>query len=436
MPRTPCLIEDLPLLRYRLLLSLALPLLLAHLLWGWARGRQSRTGLAERLGGLPSGPSQPLPHTARPVWLHAASNGELTSARPVLDWLVTQGHSLLVTTNSATGQDLARNWREAGSLPPGTRIVLAPLDARWVLRRFLRHHRPSALIVIENEIWPNRFALMQEANHPCLMLGARLSEGSARFWQRLSPGNVLAGLTAVSAQEAASEARFLRLGVLATHLLPRINLKTAVVPQNLPPLAPWPADWTRQNTWLAASTHEGEEELILEAFSTARASRPELRLILAPRHPRRAAEITRMITARGFTLARRSQGEPPSGPVYLADTLGEMGHWYGRSAACFTGASFVPKGGHTPFEPLVYGCALFHGQHFENAREAYERLDACGGARLLPDADALAQAMATLTQPDFRAMSDAARSGLPETDPAYLSGFLAQLAPLIPPPDV
>ncbi|WP_406721267.1 glycosyltransferase N-terminal domain-containing protein [Thioclava litoralis] len=423
-------------LRYRLLLSIALPLMLAHLLWGYMRGRQSRQGLVERLGGLPPGPSTPLPPDPRaPVWLHAASNGELASARPVIDWLVARGDRLLITTNSTTAQDLARRWIAAADLPPETCVALAPLDTRWVLRRFLRHYRPAALIVIENEIWPNRFAMMAQAGHPCLMLGARLSAGSARFWHRLSLGPLLAGLTAVSAQDAASQARFLALGLPASHLLPRINLKTAASPQVLPPLARWPEDWPRRHTWLAASTHEGEEELILEAFAKARMQRPELRLILAPRHPRRGAEIARMIRAKGFALARRSNQDQPSGPVYLADTLGEMGHWYRAAAACFTGGSFVPKGGHTPFEPLVYHCALFHGPHVENAREPYAALDHCGGARCLPTPEALAQAMVSSTQADFTRMTQAAQAGLPETDPAYLQDLLARLAPLLPPPD-
>lgn len=354
-------------LPYRLLLALALPLLLVRLVWRVLRGTESRADLAERLGGgAASAPGA--------LWLHAASNGELASARPLIEALLRRapGRRLLITTNTLTARALAQGWAELR-----IEARLAPLDARWMLTRFLARHRPAALIVVENELWPNRLVMAQARGVPVFAVGARISARSARRWRKIGLGRrMMRALTALSAQDPASEAEFRALGLPAKRCLPRLNLKTAVA-------APAPAEvleWPRAATVLAASTHAGEEVLILRAFARARAARPGLRLILAPRHPRRGPEVAEAIRAAGLAFAQRSLGEAPEAPVYLADTMGEMANWYASAGICIIGGTFAPKGGHTPFEPAAYGCALVHGPSVENHAEAFGALDAAGGA--------------------------------------------------------
>lgn len=382
---------------YRLLVSIASLPVLAALLWRVLRGRESRSALAERLGG-----GEAAPHR---LWLHAASNGELTSAKPLIDALLAADPALqlLVTVNTVTARELGQGWGD-----PRIAIRMAPLDHRAVLRRFLSRHDPRALVVVENELWPNRMALMADAQRSIFVIGARMSARSAARWAKIGMAQtMIAQITALSAQDAGSEARFLDLGLPRDRLLPPANLKTAIT------VAPGtPLDWPRSDTVLAASTHEGEDAPILAAFAKARARRPGLRLILAPRHPRRAPEIAALIAKAGLRHTSRSKDELPTAEVYLADTLGEMGRWYASAGLCFVGGSLVEKGGHTPYEPAGFGCALLHGPDVANFAEAYAALDAAGGARLCETEADLATAFTTIDADAQAEMASAARGAL------------------------
>ena len=410
---------------YRLLLTLAAPFIAL----GLAR-RDRRAGLDERLGGNGPGAAR----RGAVIWLHAASNGELTAARPLIDALLARDARLwlVITCNSATGRALAQGWGL-----PRTEVRLAPLDYRLCVRRFLGNWQPDALIIIENELWPNRIAEMARLRRPVLVLSARMSKKSARTWARLPwlTRPVMAGIGLLSAQDAGSEARFLSLGLPADRLAPALNLKTGAAPaatdsaelDRLRPLFP------RETTLLAASTHEGEEGPILMGFRRALAKRPELRLILAPRHPRRSADIQAILRKQGLGFALRSAGETPKPktPVYLADTLGEMGLWYALAGTTFVGGSLIDKGGHTPFEPAAHGCALLHGPHLENFAEVYAALQAEGGSRCIRGADDLLDALLNLDG-DARARMAAAAAQVTERlhDSAGLDPLIDRLAEL------
>jgi 3-deoxy-D-manno-octulosonic-acid transferase len=165
----------------------------------------------------------------------------------------------------------------------------------------------------------------------------------------------------------------------------------------------------RPETLLAASTHAGEEEQVLAGFIAARRTRPALRMILAPRHPRRSAEVAEVLRAAGLSFRTRSNDEDPdpATDVYLADTLGEMPLWYSLAGQCFVGGSLVSKGGHTPYEPAQFGCAILHGPSLQNFEDQYHRLAAMDGAILTPDATALGGALAGL---DAERRSELARN--------------------------
>lgn len=307
------------------------------------------------------------------IWLHGASVGELHSARPVIRALAARGR-LIVTANSTTGRATAAAW--------GYEARLAPLDTPQALRRFLERYRPRVAVTLENEIWPNRSAALTAAGVRQIVLGARMSERSARRW-RLLPGligPVLARIDGLSAQNTGSEERLIALGLPRAALLPRMQLKLLGPAQ----INPGPGPETRARTILAASTHEGEDGPILEAFMFARRHVPGLRLILAPRHPARADAIAAMMAAHGITAARRSQGADETAPVLLADSLGEMTRWYDAAMICITGGSLVARGGHTPWEPAAHECAILHGPHISNFTEDYALLHAAGAARTLP----------------------------------------------------
>lgn len=347
-----------------------------------------RPDLAERLALTPP--------ASRAVWLHAASVGEFASARAILAAL---DGPLIVTTNSVTGRAAARK--------AGFDARLAPLDVPGALDRFLDATRPRVAVTIENEIWPNRSAALAARGIAQVVLGARLSERSAARWGKarglIAP--VLARIDALSAQDEATESRLLALGLPPAALLPRVQLKLLAPAATAPDPQPG-----RGLCWLAASTHEGEEEPVLDAHLRARVDHPGLRLILAPRHPDRAPAIAAMIAARGLAFARRSQGGDAE--VLLADTLGEMPLWYDRAGVCFTGGSLVARGGHTPWEPAAHGCAILHGPDIANFTEDYAALTQAGAAQQI-NAQGLGGAVAVLIgSARAEAMGQAARATL------------------------
>jgi 3-deoxy-D-manno-octulosonic-acid transferase len=402
-------------LAYRLILTLIAPVLLAGLMLRVLRGRESLRDFGQRLGfdhANRAGGEGPV------IWLHGASVGELTSARPLLEALLARapGLHVLVTANTVTGRDTVRGWGNA-------RLTarLAPLDLRACTGAVLSRWRPAALVVIESELWPNRFAMAHARDLPVALVAARMSARAAARWAGLGPvWRAMAGcISLVSAQEAASEDRLRALGLPGNVFAPRAGLKAAAATaapdaQALATLTPV---FARQTTVLAASTHEGEEEIVLAAFARARADRPELRLILAPRHPQRGATVAALIAEAGLGFARRSAGEAPDPalPVYLADTLGEMPLWYALSGICFVGGSLVDKGGHTPFEPAEAGCAILHGPYLSNFTEPYAMLEAVSGTLSVTDADSLAAAMIRPIAQETAAMAQRARAALRET---------------------
>ena len=354
------------------------------------------------------------------IWVHGASVGELNSARVVIQRLAAR-HPVLVTANTVTGRSVAQGW--------GLPARLAPLDGPGTVRRFLDAAAPRLAVTIENEIWPNRAAALRARGVPQAVIGARMSARSARGWGRarglIAP--VLGGLDVLSAQDQATEARLLDLGLAPSALAPRMSLKL-IGPAGLPPPPEVPE---RGQVWLAASTHPGEEAVVLD---THRSVQAQARLILAPRHPKRADEVAALIAARGWPVVRlgpRSVAEAGTPAVLLVDRLGAMPEACAASGICLTGGSLVDRGGHTPWEPASQCCALLHGPHVANFAADYAALDAVG-ASLPVTADSLAGTLAALLgdEPRRQVMGGAARAALDAAapDPVALVDRLLALA--------
>ena len=411
---------------YRLIFMLALPAICLRL---WAR--EGRAALAERLGGG----AAPAPGPA--LWLHAASNGELASARPLIEALLADRPDarLVITVNTLTARQMGRSWALAR-----TDIRLAPVDARPVLRRFLARHAPASLISVEAELWPERFAAMEARGAPVLLVSARLSGRALARWCRL-PGlarRLIGAIVWAAPQERASARRLAALGLPEARIGPVCNLKLAATAAPAPDgdeMARLAPHLPRDTTILAVSTHEGEERAVLSAFGAARAARPGLKLILAPRHPRRRRDIARAVAAAGVAVRLRSAGDLPDAdaPVLIADTMGETALWYRLASVAFVGGSLTGQGGHTPVEPALAGCAILHGPEVANFADLYAALDAAGGAREVADACALGRAFAGIDAAQAAAMAararrsvDAARAEAGETAPILAA--LARLA--------
>lgn len=353
------------------------------------------------------------------IWVHGASVGELTSGRPMIEALASE-YSIQVTTNSVTGRDMVAGW--------GLPARLAPLDMPGSLNRFLDAAQPRLALTIEGEFWPLRSRVLAERGIAQAMIGARMSERSAAKWRRLrgviSP--MLGRIAALSAQDAGSEARLRSLGLPDAAILPQLDLKLLSPAQVVPP-ADEPA---RDLVVLAASTHEGEDAIILDSWLAARAVHPGLRLILAPRHPQRGDDIAGLIAARGLEVRRRSEGAEDA-PLLLADTLGEMPRWYAKAGICLVGGSLTDNGGHTPWEPAAYRCAILCGPHVSNHAESYAALASAGGAVAI-DSETLPLELIRLTGDlaAARTMGHAARDVLNTHagDPTALLARLRELA--------
>lgn len=400
-------------LLYRLLVSLFAALVLARLAL-----RRDWSGLRQRLA---HGPATDTPH----IWLHAASNGELASARPVIRALqaARPDLTLIVTCNSETGVALAASW--------GLDARLSPLDLRRVARRMHRRWSVQAHIAMESELWPHR---LLGCPGPVFVFGGRLTESTARGW-RLFGGlqaRLLRRVALLSAQDAGSLERYRAAGLPPEAVGPVVDLKALYSPEARHEAA-LDAAFPRETTWLAASTHEGEEEVVLAAHRRALEQAPDLRLVLAPRHPRRGDEIATMIRDHGLTCARRSAGEAPGGAqVYLADTLGEMALLYPLAGRVFIGGTLTDRGGHTPYEPAAYGAALLHGPDVANFRAPFARLDDAGAALRVEDAGSLAAGLQRLATETAQRETGAAAQALlrPEADAETLvAAMLKHLEP-------
>lgn len=390
-------------LLYRLLTSLLSAYALQR---AWREG-----GRAAARARLDPGPAPSGGH----VWLHGASNGELASVHPLLCRLVRERPDLnwLVTANTASGLALAESWQ----LPRVT-VRPAPVDLAPVARRICARWQVVAQITLEAELWPNRIL---SCPGPVLVLGARMSAGTARTWRRFPrlAARIAGRLAFVSAQDADSLRRLSSLGLPDSAIGPVVDLKAFYTPPAVTPDADLTSAFPRRRTWLAASTHPGEEEVVLQAHARLLRHAPDTLLILAPRHPRRGPEIARMARQAGLTIATRSAGEAPgNAQVYLADTMGEMALWYALAGRVFVAGSLTDRGGHTPYEPAAFRAALLHGPDTRNFAAAYGRLARAQAASRIEDAASLAEALNALQTPELQArMGDLAHDVLrPDAD--------------------
>lgn len=347
--------------------------------------------------------------TGRHVWLHGASNGELNSARPILETLIQERPDLnwLVTCNTETARDMVAGWDL-----PRVSGRLAPVDLVWVTKPMMRRWDIQALISLESEIWPHRILT---SPGPTMMLGARMSASTARSWGKLGdlPRRVLAKVNFVSAQDDESLQRLQSLGLPQSAVGPVVDLKAFYQKPNTQLPQELAQSFDRHKTWLAASTHEGEEAIVLAAHKQALEQDPELRLILAPRHPRRAKEIAAHIEQFGLRYTQRSKDQAPTAQVYLADTMGEMAYWYQLAGRVFIAGSLTDRGGHTPYEPAAFGAALIHGPDMHNFSVSARRLASAQAAIEIETAEALSAALQGLqTEESQIAAGQAAQKAL------------------------
>ncbi|KIN61438.1 3-deoxy-D-manno-octulosonic-acid transferase [Sulfitobacter noctilucae] len=342
----------------------------------------------EKLGHAtePRKPNAPL------VWFHGASVGESLSVLALITRMgeVLPDAQFLITSGTATSANLL-----ARRLPPRTVHQFAPLDAPGPLKRFLKHWHPDAAIFVESELWPQMLRRTHASGAKLALVNARLSERSQAGWAKRPAlsRHVLEVFSLILTQNDAMAKSMIAMHAPPDRVARGINLKSmsAPLPVDEDTLFEARASLGHRPVWVASSTHEGEEKTVLDAHKILLTSHPDLHLILAPRHPERGQEVMNLIAGASLSLTRRTRGDVPGAEVFLADTMGELGTWYALTDVVFLGGSLRPIGGHNPFEVAQSGAAVLSGTHVTNFAETYAEMEAAGAARLVADAEDLAE---------------------------------------------
>ncbi|MFN4010266.1 MAG: 3-deoxy-D-manno-octulosonic acid transferase [Pannonibacter sp.] len=413
---------------WRLLAGLSLPLLRMVHASRLKAGKEDPARQGERFGEA----SLPRPD-GRLVWVHAASVGETNSILPLVERLVADGLTVLLTTVTRTSAEVA-----AQRLPAGALHQFAPFDAPQLVGRFLDHWRPDLALVVESELWPSTFSLLVLRGVPLVIVNGRMSARSFSGWRKAGRAAraLFSCVDLCLAQSNADAARYRRLGI--GQVLSPGNLKYDAEPPAADPaaLAALAANLVGRPAWLAASTHPGEDEIALKAHAELQVHYPDLLLLLMPRHPARGEEVAGLLASRSECFARRSTGElpQPDQTVYLMDTLGEMGLALRLAHVVFLGGSFVQVGGHNPVEPAQLAVPLVTGPHVANARAIYRDLWENKASIRVGEPERLAEAVGTLlADPETaRTMAERARAVAGEGAGA-LRRTLDALAPLLYP---
>jgi len=364
---------------YRLLLWLLFPWALVHLWWRGRRQPAYRKHIGERFGWYQVRPARPV------IWLHAVSVGETRAAEPLVRALAARypAHELLLTQMTPTGRDTAQQLFGVAAT-----IVYLPYDYPGAVARFLARFRPRLGILMETEIWFNLVEGCARQGVPLLLANARLSEKSARGYAWVAPLTraALAGLAAVSAQSREDADRLARLGARGVEVTGNLKFDVALAPQLLALGAELKQRIGQRPVLLAASTREGEEELVLDAFSRIRVE--GVLLLLVPRHPQRFDAVARLLAKRNFSYLRRSDNRvlPPDCRILLGDSMGEMTAYYTACDLAFIGGSLLPFGGQNLIEACAVGRPLLFGPHMYNFAEASRLALEAGAAVEVVDA--------------------------------------------------
>ena len=394
---------------YELLWRLALPFALIRLWWRGVKEPGYRLHVGERLGRYPA-----LPDGGRAIWIHAVSVGETRAAEPLVMALRERfpDHRLVLTHMTAAG-------RAMGQAIFGDRVTQAylPYDTSFGARRFLDWCRPRFGLLMETELWPNTILRAAARGVPLFLVNARMSGNSAQGYARFArtTRKMLQALAGVAAQTAADAERLTRLGASRVAVTGNVKFDVAV-----PDKAVAQGRALRRlfgesrPVWVAGSTREGEEKLLLAAL--ARASLPaDALLVIVPRHPQRFDAVAEMLQQSGLQFMRRSAGQPvPAGvSMVLGDTMGEMLAYYAAADVVSIGGSLLPLGGQNLIEALAVGTPVLIGPSTFNFAEAAHDAVARGAARRGAGEDAIvADVGALLRDPEQRARMIAAGAEL------------------------
>lgn len=375
-------------LLYTILLYLATPFILMRLLWRSLRQSAYRKRISERFALFPKLNAQ------KSIWIHAVSVGETHAALPLIKSILTTfpNYEVVVTNTTPTGSNEIQKFSYKK-----ISYFYTPFDLPGVIKRFLKKTQPSLCIIMETELWPNLLHYTHKNQIPILLANGRLSDRSVAGYLRIPSlcKQMMECISTVAAQTKADGDKFLRLGLAPNKLLISGNIKfdtttSADVIENANALR---SHWQQRPTWIAASTHEGEEKIILDAHKKILTQFKNALLILVPRHPERFNKIAHLCEEEKFTPVRRSENKLPNEEtqIYLGDTMGELRLLYAASDIAFVGGSLAPIGGHNPIEPALLRLPVITGPHTQNFTYVNQLLESCGALKQIDNADDLAE---------------------------------------------
>jgi 3-deoxy-D-manno-octulosonic-acid transferase len=388
-------------LLYSLLIYVAAAIALLVTAWRGIRNPLYRDRIPERLGYSRLQISQPV------IWVHAVSVGEVQAAAPLIRALQRRypDRSLLVTTATPTGAQ-----RVKALFTDGVTHAYLPYDLPGAVRRFLDRMRPQIAIVMETEVWPNLYRECARRGVPIVLASARLSEKSVRRFRRIGSlfAEALSRDIAIGAQTQADADRFVSVGAdpATTRVTGNIKFDLQIADDvRMNGHALREQQFAARFVWVAGSTHEGEEEILLQAHRRVLQSQRTALLILVPRHPNRFERVRQWLIGHGIPYVSRSSGQPiaPDKQVLLVDTLGELLMFYAAADVAFVGGSLVPIGGHNLLEPAALARPVLTGPHNFNAPDIAQLLLENHAAEEVRSAPALTERLLDLgSHPDKR----------------------------------
>jgi 3-deoxy-D-manno-octulosonic-acid transferase len=411
---------------YRRLSSVMVPLAPALIKRRLKQGKEDPARVAERRGmSREIRPPGPL------VWIHGASVGEVLAAAALIESLRALNIRILLTSGTVTSAAIV-----AKRFPADIIHQYVPYDSPRYVARFLDHWRPSLALFIESDLWPNLILSSAARRLPMVLINGRMSHRSFPRWRRMSGtiSALLGKFEVCLAQSRVDGERFAALGSRNVVTTGNLKLDVPAPPADAARLERLMSVTRGRPIIVAASTHPGEEEILLEAHRTLAGLFPSLLTVIVPRHPNRGEAIGQTIAAAGLHAALRSREELPiaTTDIYIADTMGELGLFYRLAPIVFMGGSLVARGGQNPIEAVKLGASIVHGPHVFNFTDVYEALDRAGGARLAGTEEALVKQLGQLlADPAARQRSVDAAERVVEQLGGALARTLAALEPYL-----
>src|SRR5712671_6535921 len=365
------------------------------------------------------------------VWIHGASVGEVLAAAALIDRLRALNLRILLTSGTVTSAAIV-----AKRFPADIIHQYVPYDSPRYVARFLDHWQPSLALFIESDLWPNLILAGSARRLPMVLINGRMSHRSFPRWRRISGtiGALLGRFEVCLAQSKVDAERFTVLGSRNVVTTGNLKLDVQAPPADNARLERLMAVTRGRPVIVAASTHPGEEEILLEAHRTLARFFPSLLSVIVPRHPGRGEAIARTVAASGLHAALRSREESPTATtdIYVADTMGELGLFYRLAPIVFMGGSLVAHGGQNPIEAVKLGASIVHGPHVFNFSGVYEALDQAGGARQADTQESLVKQLGQLlADPQAREICVAASERVVEQLGGALERTLTALEPYL-----